>query len=661
MDRNAPTRGDARPRRLRALVAPTLLGAFATWLAVGCTKSRPAGGDGDAAAETSGDASLGDASLGDGSPDARASLEKPETVACAGKDVVLFVSPRTPVRGKPVRVLAVSEKKLRGTLELRDASGTVVTDTKDRHGETPYFYRLEATSTEGALTARFVDGTCKGTPSEKTVNLTLAASAPPGPRSTETAVWTATREWDPDLENVYSAWIETLFDAAEGESLSYAALHEVLRDPKRNFLFDHLGAHEDSDRAPVIRPDCADLPYALRAIFAWKLGLPFGMAECGRGGGGAPPDCSGLVTQGDPPAKPRPGAADQFGTFVRGTLADRVHSGSARTPFTEDESDYYPVELTWEALRPGTVFADPYGHVLVIAKRLPETSERGGVLYAVDGQPDGTVGRKRFWRGNFLFAKDVALGGPGWKRFRPLTWNARTSVATRVPDARIAKDPRYHFSLAQAELDADGFYDAMDDVLAPTPRDPEVALLEVVTALDEQVRTRVTSVENGRKFLEKKGPPAPMPEGPQIFETQGPWEDFSTPSRDLRLLIAIDVVSGFPAKVARRTNRYAMPKGQTPETVKASLEARLAKELSSRKVQYTRTDGSPFELTLAEVVARSAAFETAYDPNDCVELRWGATAGTPEAETCVAHAPKEQRARMESVRGWFRDRKRPPR
>jgi hypothetical protein len=95
--------------------------------------------------------------------------------------------------------------------------------------------------------------------------------------------------------------------------------------------------------------------------------------------------------------------------------------------------------------------------------------------------------------------------------------------------------------------------------------------------------------------------------------------------------------------------------------VKASLEARLAKELSSRKVQYTRTDGSPFELTLAEVVARAAAFETAYDPNDCVELRWGATPGTPEAETCVAHAPKEQRARMESVRGWFRDRKRPPR
>jgi len=28
-----------------------------------------------------------------------------------------------------------------------------------------------------------------------------------------------------------------------------------------------------------------------------------------------------------------------------------------------------------------------------------------------------------------------------------------------------------------------------------------------------------------------------MPEGEKIFETMGAWEDFATPSRDLRLLI----------------------------------------------------------------------------------------------------------------------------
>ena len=36
----------------------------------------------------------------------------------------------------------------------------------------------------------------------------------------------------------------------------------------------------------IIRPDCADLPYFLRAYFAFKMGLPYGYSKCSRGGGG---------------------------------------------------------------------------------------------------------------------------------------------------------------------------------------------------------------------------------------------------------------------------------------------------------------------------------------------------------------------------------------
>ena len=45
----------------------------------------------------------------------------------------------------------------------------------------------------------------------------------------------------------------------------------------------------------VIRPDCADLPYFLRAYFAFKMGLPFGYSKCTRGGGGEPPKCYAVV------------------------------------------------------------------------------------------------------------------------------------------------------------------------------------------------------------------------------------------------------------------------------------------------------------------------------------------------------------------------------
>ena len=152
-----------------------------------------------------------------------------------------------------------------------------------------------------------------------------------------------------------------------------------------------------------------------------------------------------------------------------------------------------------------------------------------------------------------------------------------------------------------------------------------------------------------------------MPNGAAIFETTGAWEDFSTPSRDLRLLIAIDVVRGFPDRVARRPGRYAMPAGKSAADVKAELQSVLASELAARKFAYPRSDGSQWTLALKDVLDRAAELEMAYNPNDCVELRWGAPAGSQEASTCRRHAPQTQRAKMTKYRAWFSERRRPPR
>ena len=355
-------------------------------------------------------------------------------------------------------------------------------------------------------------------------------------------------------------------------------MHEVLRDPSRNVLFNHLGLREDQ-KGLVIQPDCADVPYFLRAYFAFKMGLPFGYAKCTRGDGGQAPRCPqwwNIVNEEPPPAPPleqlmaqqgffgmfgpppvaaqpvlrlprKPqGLVPGFGYYLRTTIANAVHSGNGRTAADDDDTDYYPVPLTEDALRPGTIYADPYGHVLVLVKRVPQTGDGAGVFLAVDGQPDGTVARKRFWRGNFLFAQDPALGSPGFKRFRPIV-REKNGTLRRLTNNEIAKDPDYgDYSLDQSKLAVEEFYDRMDDVMSPAPLEPMRALKEAITALEEQVNARVASVENGRKYLVEGGREVAMPDGASIFETTGAWEDFATPSRDLRLLIAVDVVRGLP-------------------------------------------------------------------------------------------------------------------
>src|SRR5262249_48721872 len=193
--------------------------------------------------------------------------------------------------------------------------------------------------------------------------------------------------------------------------------------------------------------------------------------------------------------------------------------------------DSSPAPPSAATLRPGTVYADPYGHILMIVQRIAQTDNAAGVILAVDGQPDGTVARKRFWRGNFLFAQDRALGGPGFKRFRPIVRSQ--NGLRRLANAEIAKDPQYaDFSLDQSRLSMEDFYDRMDDVMSPAPLDPLRAMEDALTSFEEQVKTRVVSVENGRKF-QTSGREASMPAGAAIFETNGAWQDFATPSRDL--------------------------------------------------------------------------------------------------------------------------------
>ena len=446
-----------------------------------------------------------------------------------------------------------------------------------------------------------------------------------------------------------------MFGAPPEENLSFPSLEPVLRDPKRNFLHNYLGQGED--KALPATPDCADLPYTLRAYFAWKVGLPIAFRACGRGSANAPPHCGPATVKTE---FIHGGVSQASFRSVSAQLANAVHSGSARTGLEDEATDLYPVALSRETLWPGTVYADPYGHVLVLAQWVAQTADRPGILLAVDAQPDNSVTRKRFWEGTFLFA-NVASAGPGFKAFRPLLRTEAGGLRALSNDELVDNPSFAPFSLAQDQIAPEDFYARLAKLINPKGLAPRQAYEATLDALAEQLETRVTSVDNGEAYFRKSpGSVIAMPSGASIFETIGAWEDYSTPSRDMRLIIAINVLVGLPEKIVRHPELFVM-NGATPQEARADIEQYHARRVQARKIRYTRSDGSAWELSLADILARKSAYEMTYNPNDCAEMRWGAQPGTEEYATCRRHAPDSQHAKMEQYRAWFREARRPTR
>ena len=552
----------------------------------------------------------------------------------------IWISPLNPKADEQVKIMAVSTDGPVSELALIDSQGRRMSLQSRRRGGPPWSL---ITALEGLSEGDY--RVMAGRDDKLTACHPLTIGRPGKQEKS--------RVWGLATEAFYSAWIEELFGAPPEENLSFPSLQPVLRNPERNFLYNYLGLNED--KSLPLTPDCADLPYTLRAYFAWKIGLPIAFRACGRGSAKTPPHCGAASVN----TEFTHGISSQASfRKVSGQLADAVHSGSARTGLEDESTDLYPIPLSRETLWPGTVYADPYGHVLVLVEWVPQTAGDPGILLAVDAQPDNSVTRKRFWEGTFLFA-NVANAGPGFKAFRPMVRKASGGLRLLSNDELIDNPGFASFSLEQDYISPDDFYARLAKLINPRGLDPTQAYEATLDALVEQIETRVTSVDNGEAYFRKNpGSVITMPNGAAIFQTIGPWEDYSTPSRDMRLIIAINVLNALPGKIERHPELFVL-NGRSPEEAKAEIEQYHTKRIQERSIRYTRTDGSPWELSVAEVLARKPSYEMTYNPNDCAEIRWGAKPETEEYSTCRRHAPAGQHAKMEQYRIWFREARRP--
>lgn len=627
------------------------------------------------------------------------------------RGVGVLTSPRTPSVGQPMRIWAAdlsTTAPLAMRIEAED--GTVLETSPQSYEGVPArtVLRFEAPA-PGKYTV-IVGRDERGLRCREFWVAKFAKKVQP-PSTNLEHVWRVRRRWDAGEEALYSAWVAELFEGEPQEALAWDSLHAVTGDVERNLLFNHQGWEDKSDFALELTPDCADLPYFLRAYYAWKRRLPFGFHRCSRGKPGQAPRCFSSWSVDETPElapkwasgeEPYTGG-DQMQRFFSRTLAWGVHTGNGRCALNDNENDLYPVRLDRTSLRPGTVYADPYGHILVLTQFVPAREGRPGILFAVDGQPDASITRKRFWEGNFLWNPDPTLGGSGFKAFRPFEWDEREvevvvpvepavepdpdadpsvgetggaqapqsttrmelrKVLVPLDDKALRRKPGYgDVSSEQGTLSQEAFYDRMEVIISPEGRDPLLALREAVDALAEAARIRVTSVDNAERYLRDNPTQViEMPWGHSIFETSGAWENYSTPARDLRLLLAIDVVANYEDKVRRAPAAFGLERSEIDTAARRIrvLRERLLED-PMYAITYTRSDGSSWTLSLAELVARAKALETAYNPNDCPELRWGAPKGSAEAVTCKRRAPSDQQKKVAAYRAWFERRQRPAR
>jgi hypothetical protein len=589
----------------------------------------------------------------------------PVVVSCpddATARVRLLFSPAAPVAGKPLRVTAVAEDELDvAGIELAGTAGRSDLEPLTMWGGPPWSWSVTLESAPVG-THRFL--VASGDPAHphacgeiEVVPPERAARAVPGK-----GIWPVERAWDRGMENLYAAWIGRLFRVDPGARAGWRPLHTVLHDPKRNFLYGHLGLDEDNTAAEhsvVAGPDCGDTPFFLRAYFAWKLRLPYAVQHCLRGTREKGTRCDDIPeTNLDEEWDAIESPVERFNMWLEETVGDTVHSGTGRVLPEAAPGALYPVALSRETLRPGVVFVDPGGHVLVVSQWVPGTRERIGMLLAIDAHPDRTVSHKRFSRANFFF--DAQLRTGGFKAFRPVIYaHGRMRFAS---DAELAADPGYpDLSLQQYELPSThAFYRTIDVLLNPEPLDPLQAYRSHMEALVELLEERVSAVQVGVEYQkETDWATIDMPLGGEIFETTGPWEDYSTPARDLRLLLAMDEMSGFAQYVMDNPAIFRIPAGKAPGELARELAAEWRRSSTELGITYARSDGTTWRLDLAEIVDRMDRFEQSYNPNDCPEQRWGAAKNTPEFATCDRFAPDSQRRRMEKYRWWHHERFRP--
>jgi hypothetical protein len=392
----------------------------------------------------------------------------------------------------------------------------------------------------------------------------LASVAPPA----RAALWEAERDWSEAEEGRFAAWIEANVD--EG-------------------FFLH----------PPIAHDCADLPYALRWVYARERRLPVAATAIdGRRFGHWSP---------------------QFQPVSRGSWRRDAHFLAAleflfaNTGTKTLGEDTYPVALDRAHLQAGVVYHAEH-HAAVVSRVVLDGTEPHPLVTWESTLPPAV---RRLRVGVFSGSAPVDHSH-GLRRFR---WPVRKDGGWDYVDVEFQSgwsEEQYDLAFVAGKV---SFALAVAERLAPEPAPPDRQFLKYAEQAERLARERVPIVLAGHRACSKA--PARCKEG------SGLWELYSTPNRDARML-------GFLARV-----RELVEGGRVDRTwafdVMRSKGIEIGATLDGARDAAVGVRGGPDRgqrIDLLELYEHADLVSS--EPADPIEQRWGRAACATLAERAAA-------------------------
>lgn len=437
----------------------------------------------------------------------------------------------------------------------------------------------------------------------------------------KSGAWEVTGGWDEAAEEEFSSWVETVGVARERKTFRLA---QGLRDPSVNPLYT---PEDDKLR---FETDCATLPYAFRAYFAYKTGRPYswiGFKGRRYKAGNQPRDIRDWTQYPD------------FRRVLNHSLG-AVSSGHFRMHASLEGTDTYPIDLSPGSIRPGVTYYDPRGHVLIVYR----VDEDSGDIFMLDSHPDGTLTRKRF---DNTYPRGSARFGGGFRAWR----NYQVESLDGAGQFRIVRESNarsQHFSQTaqyEREFMIDGYKLTFHDhVRAAAARDgiyiyPLDGFERRLKSVCESFQRRAEAVDEAQvSGLPAKKHPDSLPRNIyRLYQARrGEWQVHSTPFLDTRIRREVVELNEFVQTTMKWAFREDMRLKYLGGAARLSEDYMQLwneyKDSPECRVEYLSSSGRWVELGLEQMVDRLFAFS--FDPYHCPELRWGAQPGSDEFGSC---------------------------